>query len=121
MIRFQSGNCTARLRRNLLHICQAAALALIVTMALPARAADDRPIKFRVPPTYPELAKRMKIGGAVRLGVSVDADGKVTDVKELSGNHMLAEAATEALKKWKFAPAPSETNETIEINFATGQ
>ena len=40
---------------------QAAVLALGLAMAMPARAADFRAVKSRVPPVYPEIAKRMKI------------------------------------------------------------
>jgi outer membrane biosynthesis protein TonB len=50
----------------------------------------------------------------------VDSQGKVTDVKEVSGNHTLALAAKEALLHWKFAPAASDSNETVEINFDLG-
>ena len=38
----------------------AAVLALLFTLSLPARAGDDRAVKSRVAPVYPELAKRMK-------------------------------------------------------------
>lgn len=100
---------------------QATALALMLAMAMPVWAGDARAVRSRIPPVYPELAKRMKISGAVRLEAAVDAQGKVTEVKELSGNHMLAVAAEEALRQWKFAPASAETNETVEINFMIGQ
>ena len=101
-------------------LVQAGALALMLVMALPARA-DGRAVKSRVSPVYPEIAKRMRVSGQVKLEASVDAQGKVTDVKELSGNHTLALAAKEALMQWKFVPAPSESNETVEINFDLGQ
>jgi TonB family protein len=99
----------------------AAALALILTIAMPARAADERAIKSRVAPVYPEIAKRMKIGGAVRLEATVDAQGKVTDVKTVSGNHMLAVAAEDAVRQWKFVPASSDSSVNVEVNFSTGQ
>jgi outer membrane biosynthesis protein TonB len=74
-------------------LLQAAALALVVVMALPARAADERAVKSRVAPVYPEIAKRLKIGGEVKLATTVDASGKVMDVKTVSGNRVLSEAA----------------------------
>ena len=70
---------------------QAAALALVVSLAIPARAADVRAVKSRVAPIYPEIAKRMRIEGEVRLEVTVDAEGKVTDVKTVSGNRVLSD------------------------------
>jgi TonB family protein len=98
-------------------LVQSAALAMMLVMALPAMAADARAVKSRVSPVYPEIAKRMRISGSVKLEAAVDSQGKVTDVKEVSGNHTLAEAAKEALMKWKFAAASSDSNETVEINF----
>lgn len=109
------------LRRTGKAVIHAVALALILAWAFPASAANARVIKSRVSPVYPEIAKRMKITGAVRLEASVDADGKVTDVKELSGNHMLAVAAEEAVRQWKFAPAPADSSETVSVTFAIGQ
>src|ERR1035438_10012365 len=62
-------------------LMQAAALVLVAVLALPAMAADDRPIKSRVSPVYPEIAKRMKITGVVRVEATVEPDGKVSAVK----------------------------------------
>ena len=49
------------LRRVGVRLIQAAALALVVALAIPARAADIRAVKSRVAPVYPEIAKRMRI------------------------------------------------------------
>jgi TonB family protein len=100
---------------------RAGMLAMVLAVALPALAGDSRPVKSRVAPVYPEIAKRMRVSGTVRLEAEVDAQGKVTDVKELSGNHTLALAAKEALLQWKFEPAPSDTRESVAINFDLGQ
>ena len=105
------------LRRAGLRLAQAAALALVVALAMPARAADGRAVKTRVPPAYPEIAKRMRISGMVRLAVTVDPEGKVTDVKPLSGNTMLSIAASEAVRKWRFEPGPGESTEEVALNF----
>jgi TonB family protein len=100
---------------------QAAALALILAMVLPARAADERAVKTRVAPVYPEIAKRMRISGAVKIEATVDAEGTVKDVKTVSGNHMLAMAAEDAVRHWKFAPASGDTIVSLEVNFASTQ
>jgi TonB family protein len=108
-------------RRTGIRIAQLAALALLVAMALPVRAADERAVKSRVPPVYPEIAKRMKIAGVVRVQATVDADGKVTDVKEISGNHMLAVAAEEAVRKWRFEAGSGVATVDVDITFAAAQ
>lgn len=102
-------------------LVKAGVFALLLVTALPTRAADSRAVKSRVSPVYPEIAKRMRVSGMVRLDATVDTQGKVTEVKELSGNHTLAVAAKEALMQWKFEPASSSTNETVEISFNLGQ
>lgn len=115
------GDPTNGSRRVCIGVFQGAALALILAVAMPARAGDERAIKLRVAPVYPEIAKRMRIGGAVKLEATVDAQGKVTDVKAVSGNHMLAVAAEDAVRQWKFAPDSSETKVNLEVNFSLGQ
>jgi len=95
----------------------AAALALLLSLALPARA-EDRAVKMRVSPIYPEIAKRMKISGEVKLEVTVDADGKVKDAKAVSGNHILGEAAEDAVRKWKFESGSGDTTVTVGVTFA---
>jgi TonB family protein len=47
----------------------------------------------------------------------VDPEGKVTDVKPLSGNTMLSIAASEAVRKWRFEPGPGESTEEVALNF----
>jgi len=106
------------LRRAGVRLMQAAALALVVTLVMPARAADERAVKSRVAPAYPEIAKRMRIGGMVRLAVTVDAEGNVTGVKPLSGNNMLSIAAEDAVRKWRFEPGPASSTVEVALNFA---
>jgi TonB family protein len=109
------------LRRVGVRLIQTATLALVVAMANPAGAADIRAIKSRVAPTYPEIAKRMRIAGEVRLEVTVDPAGNVTGVKKLSGNGMLSAAAEEAVRKWRFDPGPDTSTVEVSLNFALGQ
>jgi TonB family protein len=102
-------------------LLQAAVLALIVAMVSPARAADDRAIKSRVAPVYPEIAKRMKIAGMVKVEATVDPDGKVTEAKALSGNRILTPAAEDAVRRWKFEPGTTQSMVSVEIDFTLGQ
>jgi TonB family protein len=107
-------------RGTLYRLIQALTLALIVALALPALAAN-RAVKSRVAPLYPEMAKRMRITGTVRVEATVDAEGKVTAVKTLEGNRMLSAAAEDAVHKWKFEAGPAETTEEVILNFAASQ
>ena len=98
------------------------AVALVVAFGISlCGRAEERAVKSRVAPVYPEIAKRMKVSGVVKLDVTVDAEGKVTDVKEVSGNRTLSVAAEEAVRKWKFAPGTGVATVSIELNFELGQ
>ena len=107
-----------KFRSTTIKFAQAAALAFVLVIALPAKAGDDRAIKSRVSPVYPEIAKRMHIGGSVKLEATVDAQGKVTEVKAVSGNRMLSVAAEDAVRQWRFVPGSSDSNVSVEVNFA---
>ena len=107
-----------RWRRSGVKLFQVAALVLMATMAMPARAGDDRAVKSRVAPAYPEIARRMRITGIVKVEATVDPDGKVTDVKTLTGSRALSPAAEDAVRKWKFAPAAAPSTVEVEVNFA---
>jgi TonB family protein len=104
-------------RRKGARIFQAAALLLLIVLAIPARAADERAIKSRVPPVYPEIARRMKISGEVRIQATVDADGKVIDTKPISGNRVLSQAAEDAVRRWKFEPGAGVSTVVVSVNF----
>jgi TonB family protein len=77
----------------------------------------SRKIKSRVTPLYPEIAKRMAITGKVKLAVVISASGSIKDAKVIGGHPILVNAAMDAVKKWKYEPASSETSGTIEITF----
>ena len=116
--RLAGKHCLRRVREV---VFKAAGLALVLALAFPARAADDRAVKMRVAPVYPELAKRMKIYGEVKLEATVNADGKVTGVKPISGTNVLVVAAEEAVRKWKFASGPGVSQVNVTVNFAMNQ
>ena len=111
---------TGKTRRVFSALLQLALLALAIT-ALPAHAADDRPVKQKIAPTYPELAKRMKISGVVKVSATVAPDGSVSATKTVSGNHMLSGAAEQAVQRWKFVPASEASTVEVDISFALAQ
>ncbi len=55
-------------------------------------------------PEYPALARQLKIEGAVELEVLVAESGAVEKVNIVSGNPVLTRPASDAVKKWKYAP-----------------
>jgi TonB family protein len=59
----------------------------------------------------------MHVEGIVKLEVTIDAAGNVGDVKVLSGHPLLGSAATDAVKRWVFEPAPDGTVEEIAVDF----
>jgi outer membrane biosynthesis protein TonB len=59
----------------------------------------------------------MQISGTVRVEVVIAPNGKAKFTTVLGGNPVLALAAVDAIGKWKWAPAPQESKEIIELNF----
>ena len=76
-----------------------------------------RRAKNRVQPAYPDLARKMNITGTVKVEVTVAPNGSVKDARVVGGHPVLAGAALEAAKKWKFEPASEETTGTVEFKF----
>jgi periplasmic protein TonB len=75
-----------------------------------------------VQPSYPMLARQMKVQGAVVLQALIGVDGGIQDLKVLGGPAILASAAEEAVRQWRFKPylqngVPVETEAKITVNF----
>jgi TonB family protein len=76
-----------------------------------------RNVVSRVPPAYPELARRMHVTGTVILHLTIQPDGSVSEAKVESGHALLSPAAQEAVKRWKFEPSPDTSDMTVDVNF----
>jgi TonB family protein len=76
-----------------------------------------RKVEVRVAPDYPELAQRMNLKGTVQVQAIVGRDGTVKKVNLIGGHPLLAEAAIQAVLKWKYEPAPGETVEVVKVSF----
>jgi periplasmic protein TonB len=75
-----------------------------------------------VPPQYPPEAGRERIEGTVVLLAVIGTDGTVKDVQVESGPPLLAQAAIEAVKQWRYKPyllngVPVELDSRITVNF----
>ena len=99
----QSSLWSGRVALRLFQVVTVAAIVASSTLVH----AEDRPVKQRVPPIYPELARRMHIGGVVRIEATIAPDGSVSATKTLSGNHMLSGAAEDAVQSGSSRPQRS--------------
>jgi periplasmic protein TonB len=75
-----------------------------------------------VPPGYPMLAKNQHAEGDVRIDALIDADGRVSSMKVVSGPVLLRQAAMDALRQWKYQPAtldgkPVSMHLTVTLQF----
>ncbi len=58
----------------------------------------------RVQPQYPQAALAVRAQGAVQIEATVSKEGAVTNVKVLKGDPVLARAAVEAVRQWRYKP-----------------
>jgi len=79
---------------------------------------NARRVVSKAAPVYPELARRMHVSGTVVMHVTVQPDGSVSDARVESGHALLAAAAEQAVRKWRFEPGPDATGMTVDVNFA---
>ena len=76
----------------------------------------------RVQPQYPPLARQARIQGTVILQAEISKTGDIQNLRLISGHPMLAPAAIEAVKQWKYKPyllngEPVEVETTVQVNF----
>jgi TonB family protein len=93
-----------------------AALAMCL-LSSGVRAQESRRVISSPQPEYPELAKKLKLTGVVKIEITVGADGNVKDTKVIGGHPLLVDAAVKALKKWKYASAGADTKAQVEFKF----
>jgi TonB family protein len=80
-----------------------------------------RRAKSKVQPVYPDLARKMNITGSVKVEVVVAPNGTVKEAKVVGGHPVLAGAALEAVKKWRFEPAAVESTGIVDFTFGPHQ
>lgn len=76
----------------------------------------------KVVPQYPPMAKAAHVSGVVTLGAVIAKDGTIEQLRVLSGNPLLVNAAMEAVKQWIYKPTllngqPVEVITQIDVNF----
>jgi protein TonB len=75
-----------------------------------------------VRPNYPLLARQMKVQGSVIMQALIGKDGVIQNLRVVSGPHILASAAQDAVRQWHFKPhfegsEAVETQAKITVNF----
>ena len=79
----------------------------------------------RVQPVYPPLARAARIQGPVVLAAIISKAGTIDNLRVLSGKPMLASAAIDAVRQWRYRPyilngEPVEVETQITVNFILG-
>jgi periplasmic protein TonB len=67
---------------------------------------------------YPTLARSMALQGIVKVEAVVAADGSVKAVNIKGGHPVLAQAAVNTVRQWRWEPASHESHEIAEVRFA---
>ena len=76
----------------------------------------------RVQPNYPPLARQARIQGQVVLQAEISKEGTIQNLQLISGHPMLAPAAIEAVKQWRYKPyllngEPVAVDTQVVVNF----
>lgn len=84
---------------------------------------EPRLVKL-VPPVYPRLARNARITGTVVLEAIVTEEGKVAEIKVISGHPLLVQAAIDCVKEWEYEPTllngvPTPIILTAKVHFKT--
>lgn len=77
----------------------------------------------KVQPVYPPLARAARIQGTVVLQAVISKQGTITGLSVISGHPMLATAAVEAVRQWRYKPyvlnnEPVEVETQVTVNFS---
>jgi periplasmic protein TonB len=77
----------------------------------------------KILPTYPPLARSARIQGTVVLQAMISKLGTIENLRFLSGHPMLAPAAIEAVRQWRYRPyilnnEPVAVETQITVNFS---
>jgi TonB family protein len=85
-------------------------------------ASDQTQVSQSAPSSYPLLAQQMKVQGSVLLQVLIGVDGAIRELRVLNGPAILASAARDAVRQWRFKPYMQnghavETSANVTVNF----
>ena len=83
-------------------------------------------VLHRVAPIYPPAARETGIQGTVVLAAIISKEGKIEDLRVISGPSALRDAAIGAVQQWRYRPyifagEPVEIDTQIVVNFTIGE
>lgn len=90
----------------------------IVPSLSQAQDGGKRKIVEHSAPVYPELARNMALQGIVKVDALVAPDGTVKGAEIKGGHPVLAQAAINAVRHWKWEPSTHESHEVVEVKFS---
>ena len=102
---------------TVLAVCSTLAIAAGSSFAQQDQASVDRKVVERVMPQYPAMGRTLRLSGSVRVDVLVMPNGTVKSLQVKGGHPLLAAAAADAVRRWKWVPAKIETKEPIIVTF----
>lgn len=105
-------------RRYSIFCCLLIASLLAVVSPVLLTGQQARKIVTRTAPVYPGLARSMALQGTVKVEAVVAPDGSVKDVAIKGGHPVLAQAAVNTVRRWRWEPAEHESREIVELKFA---
>ena len=75
---------------------------------------------------YPATAKNQRIEGTVKLTATITNEGIVSDLRAISGNPILQQAAIDAVKTWHYEPylvddKPVDVETQVIVKFLLGR
>ena len=96
-------------------------LVFLLSASIPAVQSQNVPslrkLVYKVAPKYPPELRQNEIGGIVRLAVVINPNGSVAKISPVGGNPVLVDAATVAVKQWKYAASDHQTTTEVQLDF----
>src|SRR5262249_35185282 len=92
-------------------------LSLLLTVAAGAQDDKARKLITKQYPQYPQIARQMNLHGAVKIKLWISPQGSVRRSEYIGGHPLLAQAAIEAMKDWKYETNTRETTTVVEVRF----
>lgn len=85
--------------------------------AQPTESDSGRKVVSKIVPVYPAMARSMNLAGTVKLSALVLANGTAKTIQVKGGNPLLAQAALNAVREWKWAKSDHDSTEQLEFRF----